>query len=117
MLEEQGRAVLRTDPIERPGTDRDQMYIQVKLADGRSIYDTQALVKELDKKLRGDPLIRRVDWTIGESPPAFYYNMYRIREGIPSWAEALVLGQGQPVGQHTRHRATGVLPGALGAYR
>ncbi len=74
-----------------PGTDRDQMYIQVKLADGRSIYDTQALVKELDKKLRGDPLIRRVDWTIGESPPAFYYNMYRIREGIPSWAEALVL--------------------------
>ena len=23
-----------------PGTDRDQLYIQVKLADGRSIYDT-----------------------------------------------------------------------------
>jgi multidrug efflux pump subunit AcrB len=74
-----------------PGTDRDQMYLQVKLADGRSIYDTQALVKRLDSKLRDDPMIRRVDWTMGESTPAFYYNMYRTREGIPSWAEALVL--------------------------
>ena len=74
-----------------PGTDRDQMYLQVKLADGRSIYDTQALVQKLDTRLRDHPLIRRVDWTLGESPPAFYYNMYRVKEGIPSWAEALVL--------------------------
>ncbi|GAB3271947.1 efflux RND transporter permease subunit [Parahaliea aestuarii] len=74
-----------------PGTDRDQMYVQVKLPDGRSIYDTQALVRQLDAKLREEPLVRRVDWTLGESPPAFYYNMYRTREGIASWAEALVL--------------------------
>lgn len=74
-----------------PGTDRDQLYLQVKLADGRSIYDTAALVAKLDDKLRDDPLIRRVDWTLGESAPAFYYNMYRFKEGIPSWAEALVL--------------------------
>ncbi len=74
-----------------PGTDRDQMYVQVKLADGRSIYDTQALVKKIDKTLRDDPLVRRVDWSIGESAPAFYYNMYRFRERMPSWAEALVL--------------------------
>ena len=74
-----------------PGTDRDQMYIQVKMADGRSIYDTQGLVEKLDQRLRDDPMIRRVDWTLGESAPAFYYNMYRSREGIPSWAEALIL--------------------------
>ena len=74
-----------------PGTDRDQFYIQVKAADGRSIYDTAATVKRMDEKLRSDPLIRRVDWSIGESAPAFYYNMYRFKEGIPSWAEALVL--------------------------
>lgn len=74
-----------------PGTDRDQMYLQVKLPDGRSIYDTQALARQLDDRLRAEPLVRRVDWTLGESPPAFYYNMYRTREGIPSWAEALVL--------------------------
>ena len=74
-----------------PGTDRDQMYIQVKLADGRSIYDTQDLVTRLDQRLRKDPLIERVDWTLGESVPAFYYNMFRTKEGIPSWAEALVI--------------------------
>ena len=74
-----------------PGTDRDQLYIQVKAADGRSIYETEILVRRLDQQLRAEPLIRRVDWTIGESAPAFYYNMYRFKEGIPSWAEALVL--------------------------
>ena len=74
-----------------PGTDRDQMYIQVKLADGRSIYETKALVRVLDNKLRAEPLIRRVDWTIGESAPAFFYNMFRFKNGISSWAEALVL--------------------------
>ncbi|TDG13740.1 efflux RND transporter permease subunit [Seongchinamella unica] len=78
-----------------PGTDRDQMYIQVKLADGRSIYDTRALVERLDQRLRNDPMIRRVDWTLGESAPAFYYNMYRSREGIPSWAEALIITNDQ----------------------
>jgi multidrug efflux pump subunit AcrB len=74
-----------------PGTDRDQLYIQVKLANGRSIHDTADTAQRIDAKLRDDPLIRRVDWTIGESAPAFYYNMYRFKEGIPSWAEALVM--------------------------
>tara|TARA_R110002072_G_scaffold2011_11_gene17003 strand:- start:7350 stop:10502 length:3153 start_codon:yes stop_codon:yes gene_type:complete len=74
-----------------PGTDRDQLYIQVKAADGRSILDTAAIARRIDEKLRGDPLVRRVDWSIGESAPAFYYNMFRFKEGIPSWAEALVL--------------------------
>ena len=74
-----------------PGTDRDQLYIQVKLANGRSIYDTADTVRRLDDRLRGDPLVRRVDWSIGESVPAFYYNMYRFKEGIPTWAEALVM--------------------------
>jgi len=74
-----------------PGTDRDQLFVQVKLSEGRSIYDTEDLVKRLDLKLRQEPLIRRVDWTIGESAPAFYYNMFRFNDGIPTWAEALVL--------------------------
>ncbi|MCB1844367.1 MAG: efflux RND transporter permease subunit, partial [Halioglobus sp.] len=40
-----------------PGTDRDQLYVQVKLADGRSINDTAALVRRIDEQLRADPLI------------------------------------------------------------
>lgn len=73
-----------------PGTDRDQMYIQVKLPDGASIYQSRDLALRIDRFLRSDTDIRRVDWSIGESAPAFYYNMYRSRDGIPSFAEALV---------------------------
>jgi multidrug efflux pump subunit AcrB len=74
-----------------PGTDRDQLYLQVKLADGRSINETHRLVQTLDQRLRREELVRRVDWSIGESAPPFYYNMFRFKQGIPSWAEALVL--------------------------
>ncbi len=74
-----------------PGTDRDQLYLQVKLPDGRSITDTVALVNALDDRLAKEPLVRRVEWTVGESAPAFYYNMLRTRERQPSWAEGLVM--------------------------
>lgn len=74
-----------------PGTDRDQMVIKVTLPPGRAIEDTRRLVEELDGRLRDEPLIRRIDWTIGESPPQFYYNLVRNREGIPSYAQAMVL--------------------------
>ncbi|MFT7287141.1 MAG: multidrug efflux pump subunit AcrB [Halieaceae bacterium] len=74
-----------------PGTDRDQMVLKVTLPPGRSINDSYRLVRELDTRLRSEPLIRRIDWTIGESPPPFYYNLLRSKEGIPGYAEALVL--------------------------
>ncbi|MEE4277964.1 MAG: efflux RND transporter permease subunit [Halieaceae bacterium] len=74
-----------------PGTDRDQMYLQVSLPPGRSINDSYRLVRELDARLRQEPLIRRIDWSIGESPPPFYYNLIRSREGIPGFAQAMVL--------------------------
>lgn len=74
-----------------PGADRDQFYIQVKLPDGRSIQDTLAVAHAIDADLARENLVRRVDWTVGESAPPFYYNMIRTREGIPGWAEALVL--------------------------
>lgn len=74
-----------------PGSDRDQMVIQVKLADGRSIEETVKLASLIDKQLRSEAEIRRVDWVMGESAPAFYYNLVRNKQGIPSYAEALVL--------------------------
>jgi multidrug efflux pump subunit AcrB len=74
-----------------PGTDRDQMVVQVTLPPGRSINDSYRLARELDARLRAEPLVRRIDWTIGESPPPFYYNLVRNRDGIPSFAQAMVL--------------------------
>ena len=74
-----------------PGTDRDQMYLDVKLPEGASIEDSLALVTQVDEKLRSEPLVRRVDWSIGESPPEFYYNLRANVKGVPSWSRALVL--------------------------
>ena len=74
-----------------PGTDRDQMVLQVTLPPGRSIHDTERLVRQLDARLRQEDLIRRIDWSLGESPPPFYYNIIRTREGIPGFAQAMVL--------------------------
>ena len=74
-----------------PGTDRDQMYLDVKLPEGTSIDDSLNLVTQIDQKLRSEPLIRRVDWSIGESPPEFYYNLRANVKGVPSWSRALVL--------------------------
>ena len=74
-----------------PGTDRDQLYIQVKLPNGRSIDETLATAKAMDNFVRQHPQVRRIDWTVGESAPPFYYNMYRKMDGVSTWAEALVL--------------------------
>ncbi len=74
-----------------PGTDRDQLYLQVTLSESAAIEDTLALARAIDGDLSREPLVRRVDWTVGESAPAFYYNLRSGKKRRPAWAEALVL--------------------------
>ncbi|MDG1065721.1 MAG: efflux RND transporter permease subunit [Luminiphilus sp.] len=74
-----------------PGTDRDQLYLQITLTESASIDDALHLATQIDSDLAKEALIRRVDWTIGESAPAFYYNMRSNKKGRPSWLEALIL--------------------------
>ena len=74
-----------------PGTDRDQFYLQITLPDNAAIEDSLSLAHAIDEDLRAEPLVRRVDWSIGESAPAFYYNMRSNKQGIAGWMEALVL--------------------------
>jgi len=99
-----------------PGTDRDQLYIQVELPDGSSLVNTQAVVAAMDEMLRSEPMIRRVDWTLGESAPGFYYNMRQMQDGIPAWAEALVLTRDEnrtdALIRDLQHRFDNDFPGA-----
>ena len=74
-----------------PGTSRDQFYMQIALPDSASIEDSLSLAKAINEDLSSEPLIRRVDWTVGESAPAFYYNMRSNKKSTPNWLEALVL--------------------------
>ena len=73
-----------------PGVDRDQFYVQVKLADGTAISETQLAAARVGEIIRNEPDVTSVTWVIGESAPAFYYNMIGNQDGVSSFAEALV---------------------------
>ena len=73
-----------------PGVERDQFYIQVKLPGGSSIAQTEAVAREVGAYVRGRDDIASLHWVVGESAPSFYYNMQMNRDGVASFAEALV---------------------------
>lgn len=73
-----------------PGVDRDQFYVQVALPNGAAIRETERLALAADAIVSAEPGIVQVQWVIGESAPAFYYNMQADRDRAPSFAEALV---------------------------
>ena len=73
-----------------PGVDRNQFYVQIKLPEGTAIQETRRVAKEAGKFIRQEDGVRHVHWIIGESAPAFYYNMIANQDNQPSFAEALV---------------------------
>jgi multidrug efflux pump subunit AcrB len=73
-----------------PGVDRDQFHIEVEMPPGSAIGATADLVQDLDAKLRGKDDIRQVDWVIGRSAPAFYYNIVGNRDQAPGFAHGLI---------------------------
>ena len=73
-----------------PGVDRDQFHIEVELAPGTAISATQEIVAQIDADLRGTEGIEQVNWVIGASAPAFYYNIVSDRDGAPEFAHALI---------------------------
>jgi len=73
-----------------PGVDRDQFYIQVKLPSGTSIDRTARMARDIGAAVRENDEIDSMQWVVGESAPAFYYNMISDNDLTPSFAEALV---------------------------
>lgn len=73
-----------------PGVDRNQFYVQVKLADGSAISETRQVARKVEAVIAAEPAVREVTWVIGESAPAFYYNMIANQDAVASFAEALV---------------------------
>ena len=73
-----------------PGVDRDQFYVQIQLAQGTALSETYASSRRADTLIRAEDGIDQVHWFVGESAPAFYYNMLSNQDGVPSFAEALI---------------------------
>ena len=73
-----------------PGVDRDQLHLQVTLPPGAALEATEAAALAADALLRRHPEVAQVQWVIGESAPAFYYNMIANQDRQPRYAEALI---------------------------
>ncbi|MCA0928074.1 efflux RND transporter permease subunit [Ruegeria profundi] len=73
-----------------PGVDRNQFYIEVDMPGGTSITKTQATAMQIDQMLLADEGVSSVYWTIGESGPAFYYNIVGDRSREPGFAQAMI---------------------------
>lgn len=73
-----------------PPADRDQLHIEMELSADGTLYGTQATTAEMREVLLQDPNVRRVDWFIGESAPAFYYNLIPRKKNLSQYAQALV---------------------------
>ncbi|MEL6336077.1 MAG: efflux RND transporter permease subunit, partial [Pseudomonadota bacterium] len=73
-----------------PEVDRDQFHVQLELPAGSAIAETERLARAADSYLQGVEGIEQVQWVIGRSAPAFYYNMLDNRDQDATFAEALV---------------------------
>ena len=73
-----------------PPADRDQFQIQLELAANASMSETEALAREVRREALKDPRIKEVHWFLGESAPAFYYNIIPDKSNLPNFAQAMV---------------------------
>ena len=73
-----------------PPSDRDQIHIELELSPQSSIAATMETTRQIRDELLRDPDVQQVDWFIGESAPAFYYNLIPKRASVSQYAQALV---------------------------
>ena len=61
-----------------PSADRNQVLIDVKLAEGAHLDGTDRAVRRVEQALLQRPEVTRVSSFMGRSAPAFYYNVPRV---------------------------------------
>ncbi len=73
-----------------PGVERNQFYVEVTMPPGSAISETTRVVQEMDAVIRDDDGLRSIYWSVGESGPAFYYNIVGGRSQEPGFAQAMI---------------------------
>ena len=73
-----------------PPSDRDQIHIELELSPQSSIAATLETTRQMRDELLADPDVEQVNWFVGESAPAFYYNLIPKRANVSQYAQALV---------------------------
>ncbi len=73
-----------------PGVERDQFYLEVEMPPGTAIDETANVAQGIDAILLAKTSIDRAYWSIGQSGPAFYYNITGERSREPGYAQAMI---------------------------
>ncbi|MGI9517059.1 MAG: efflux RND transporter permease subunit [Pirellulaceae bacterium] len=73
-----------------PPSDRDQFQVTLQLPPQASIYATIEAAELARETALQAPEIERIHWFVGESAPAFYYNMLPVRAAQSNYAQAVV---------------------------
>lgn len=73
-----------------PPTNRDQFQIELRLPQQSALGRTEALAMAVRQRIRQDPHVDDVHWFLGESAPAFFYNVVASEENAPHYAQGLV---------------------------
>ena len=73
-----------------PPSDREQFRISLYMPPQTAITETIETAQRARELALEFDEIDRVHWFVGESSPAFYYNMLPVRNGVSSYAQAMV---------------------------
>lgn len=73
-----------------PAADRNQFHVQLRLPPQSSLAETRAAAEAADLLLEAHPEIVSAHWFVGNSVPAFYYNLIMDEDGSRNFAEAMV---------------------------
>ncbi len=73
-----------------PASDRDQLQIELELSPQSSLASTLVTSQQIREVLLAEPNVKRVDWFVGESAPAFYYNLIPRKSAVSQYAQAMV---------------------------
>lgn len=73
-----------------PPADRDQFHVEMELPSHASMEQTLEMVKQVQTHLLARDSVVSADWFIGESAPAFYYNLMPKQKNASHYAQAMV---------------------------
>ena len=73
-----------------PTADRDQFHIEMRLPSHASIHETRDVARRAYDLMMQHDAVQAVDWYVGTSAPAFYYNLTMNQDGVASYAQAQV---------------------------
>ncbi len=76
-----------------PAADRDHFEVQIWMPQDASIARTAERVAAVDRRIRGQDGVRKIDWVVGGSFPTVYYNSIMRQEANPSYAQGIVLAE------------------------